>query len=146
MEVGAQVRFEDRAWQVTGLAGGRVYLVAGDGDSACVLASALVAAPGFAVIGVSAAPPVVPVLWEAVPLAAQERALAWLRHIREVETGLPGGPGSGVPRPEYDPQAFTLAQREAAKARELAGARPGGCRCRWPVSTMANCCRPAGAR
>ncbi|WP_158709387.1 MULTISPECIES: hypothetical protein [unclassified Streptomyces] len=146
VEVGAQVRFEDRAWQVTGLAGGRVYLVAGDGDSACVLASALVAAPGFAVIGVSAAPPVVPVLWEAVPLAAQERALAWLRHIREVETGLPGGPGSGVPRPEYDPQAFTLAQREAAKARELAGARPGGCRCRWPVSTMANCCRPAGAR
>ncbi|MFE0385942.1 Mu transposase C-terminal domain-containing protein [Streptomyces bungoensis] len=121
VEVGAQVRFEDRAWQVTGLADGRVYLVAGDGASACVLASALVAAPGFAVIGASAAPPVVPVLWEAVPLAAQERALAWLRHIREVETGLPGGPGSGTPRPEYDPQAFTLAQREAAKARELAG-------------------------
>ncbi|MEV7881893.1 Mu transposase C-terminal domain-containing protein [Streptomyces microflavus] len=120
VEVGALVRFEDRAWQVTGLVGGRVYLVAGDGDSACVLASALVAAPGFAVIGASAAPPVVPVLWEAVPLAAQERALAWLRHIREVETGLPGGPGSGVPRPEYDPQAFTLAEREAAKARELA--------------------------
>ncbi|MFE2463645.1 Mu transposase C-terminal domain-containing protein [Streptomyces sp. NPDC059402] len=119
--MGAQVTFEDRVWQVTGLAGGRVHMVAGDGDSACVLASALVAAPGFAVIGASAAPPVVPVLWEAVPLAAQERALAWLRHIREVETGLPGGPGSGTPRPEYNPQAFTLAQREASKARELAG-------------------------
>ncbi|MBI0298949.1 Mu transposase C-terminal domain-containing protein [Streptomyces sp. PRKS01-29] len=119
--MGVQVRFEDRVWQVTGLAGGRVYLVAGDGASACVLACALVAAPGFAVIGASAAPPVVPVLWETVPLAAQERALAWLRHIREVETGLPGGPGSGVPRPEYDPQARTLAEREAAKARELTG-------------------------
>lgn len=119
--MGAQVEFEDRAWQVTALVGGRVHMVAGDGDSACVLACALVAAPGFAVIGASAVPPVVPVLWEAVPLAAQERALAWLRHIREVETGLPDGPGSsGVPRPEYDPQAFTLAEREAAKARELA--------------------------
>ncbi|WP_436735618.1 Mu transposase C-terminal domain-containing protein [Streptomyces sp. BBFR102] len=119
--MGAQVRFEDRAWQVTALAGGRVYLVAGDGDSACVLASALVAAHGFEVIGAAAAPPVAPVLWETVPLAAQEQALAWLRHIREVETGLPGGPGSGMPRPEYDPQRFTLAEREAAKARELAG-------------------------
>ncbi|MFI9650514.1 Mu transposase C-terminal domain-containing protein [Streptomyces sp. NPDC052040] len=119
--MGAQVRFEDRAWQVTGLADGRVYLVAGDGASACMLAARLVAAPGFAVIGASAAPPVTPVLWEAVPLAAQERALAWLRHIREVETGLPGGPGSGSPRPEYDPQRFTLAEREAAKAQELTG-------------------------
>ncbi|MFH8533478.1 hypothetical protein ACH4GE_34255 [Streptomyces tendae] len=51
VEVGAQVRFEDRAWQVTGLADGRVHLVAGDGASACVLAARLVAAPGFAVIG-----------------------------------------------------------------------------------------------
>nr|WSW64724.1 Mu transposase C-terminal domain-containing protein [Streptomyces sp. NBC_00995]WSW71229.1 Mu transposase C-terminal domain-containing protein [Streptomyces sp. NBC_00995] len=119
--MGAQVRFEDRVWQVTALAGGRVYLVAGDGASACVLASVLVAAPGFEVIGASAPPPVAPVLWETVPLGAQERALAWLRHIREVETGLPGGPGSGVPRPEYDPECFTLAEREAAKARELAG-------------------------
>ncbi|MFF7098363.1 hypothetical protein ACFY9A_39245 [Streptomyces rubradiris] len=115
------MRFEDRAWQVTGLADGRVYLVAGDGATACVLAARLVAAPGFVVIGASAAQPVTPVLWEAVPLEAQERALAWLRHIREVKTGLPGGPGSGTPRPEYDPQAFTLAEREAAKARELAG-------------------------
>ncbi|MFG3013781.1 hypothetical protein ACGFZB_25740 [Streptomyces cinerochromogenes] len=119
--MGAQVRFEDCVWQVTGLAGGRVYLVAGDGDSACVLAAALVAATGFAVIGAPAARPVTPVLWEAVPLAAQERALAWLRHIREVETGLPGGPGSGTPRPQYDPQSFTLAEREAAKAQELTG-------------------------
>ncbi|GGT02885.1 Mu transposase C-terminal domain-containing protein [Streptomyces cinerochromogenes] len=119
--MGAQVRFEDRAWQVIGLADGRVYLVAGDGATACVLAARLVVAPGFAVIGAPAAQPVTPVLWEAVPLAAQERALAWLRHIREVETGLPGGPGSGTPRPEYDPRAFTLAEREAAKAQELTG-------------------------
>ena len=121
VEVGAQVKFEDRTWQVAALVGGRVYLAAGDGATACVLAAHLVAAPGFSVTGTAAARPPAPALWETVPLAAQERALAWLRHIREVETGLPDGPGSrGVPRPEYDLQRFTLAEREEAKARELA--------------------------
>lgn len=120
VEVGAQVTFEGRAWQVTGLVDGRVHLAAGDGATGCVLAARLVSAPGFSVTGRAAAEPPAPALWETVPLAAQERALAWLRHIREVETGVPGGPGSGVPRAEYDPGRFTLAEREHAKADELA--------------------------
>ncbi|KPI22260.1 hypothetical protein OV320_1671 [Actinobacteria bacterium OV320] len=121
VEVGAQVTFEGRAWQVTGLVDGRAHLAAEDGATGCVLASHLVSAPGFSVTGAAAAEPPAPALWETVPLAAQERALAWLRHIREVETGLPGSPASGgAPRPEYDPQRFTLAEREEAKARELA--------------------------
>ncbi|MFD0449175.1 transposase [Streptomyces indonesiensis] len=120
LEVGAQVTFEDRTWQVAALVGGRVHLVADDGATACVVAAYLVAAPGFSVIGMAAVAPPAPALWEAVPLAAQERALAWQRHIREVETGLPDAPEKcGVPRPEYDPQRFTLAEREGAKAREL---------------------------
>jgi hypothetical protein len=119
--VGAQVTFEARTWQVTGLIDGRVHLAAEDGATGCVLAAHLVAAPGFSVTGPAAPEPPAPALWETVPLAAQERALAWLRHIREVETGLPGGPASGgAPRPEYDPQRFTLAEREEVKARELA--------------------------
>ncbi|MET8816693.1 transposase, partial [Streptomyces sp. NPDC004549] len=121
VEVGAQVRFEDRTWQVAALVAGRVHLAAGDGATACVMAARLVATPGFEVVGRDALQPPVPALWETVPPAAQERAMAWLRHIREVETGLPGGPGSGAGRPEYDPQVFTLAERESAKARELAG-------------------------
>ncbi|WP_329212963.1 Mu transposase C-terminal domain-containing protein [Streptomyces sp. NBC_01485] len=116
--MGAQVTFEGRAWQVTGLVDGRVYLVAEDGATGCVLAVRLVSAPGFSVTGPTEPP--APALWETVPLAAQERALAWLRHIREVETGLPGGPVGGAPRPEYDPRRFTLAEREEVKARELA--------------------------
>ncbi|MFI5680018.1 transposase [Streptomyces cellulosae] len=119
--MGAQVTFEGRTWQVTGLVDGRVHLVAEDGATGCVLAAHLVSAPGFSVIGAAAAEPPAPALWETAPLAAQERALAWLGHIREVETGLPGGPASGgTPRPEYDPQRFTLAEREEVKARELA--------------------------
>jgi hypothetical protein len=121
VEVGAQVTFEARTWEVTGLVDGRVHLAADDGATGCVLAAHLVSAPGFSVTGPTAAEPPAPALWETVPLAAQERALAWLRHIREVETGLPGGPASGgTPRPEYDPQRFTLAEREEVKARELA--------------------------
>ncbi|WP_406841106.1 transposase [Streptomyces sp. AHU1] len=119
--VGAQVTFEDRTWQVTGVVDGRVYLAAEDGATGCVLAARLVAADGFEFLGQSA-PQIPPAAaWAELPLPARERAMAWLRHIREVETGLPGGPGSGgVPRPEYDPRTFTLAEREHAKAKELA--------------------------
>ncbi|MFF9336158.1 transposase [Streptomyces albogriseolus] len=119
--MGTQIKFEDRTWQVSGLVDGRVHLVADDGTTGCVLAARLVAADGFEVLGqatlqVPAAP-----VWAALPLPARERAMAWLRHIREVETGLPDGPGSsGELRPEYDPQRFTLAEREHAKAKELA--------------------------
>ncbi|WP_328443353.1 Mu transposase C-terminal domain-containing protein [Streptomyces sp. NBC_00386] len=120
--MGAQVTFEDRTWQVTGVVDGRVYLAAEDGATGCVLAARLVAADGFEVLGQGAPQIPAAAAWADVPLPARERAMAWLRHIREVETGLPGGPGSGgVPRPEYNPHAFTLAEREHAKAKELAG-------------------------
>ncbi|MEU5205347.1 Mu transposase C-terminal domain-containing protein [Kribbella sp. NPDC020789] len=119
--MGAQVRFEDRTWQVTGLVDGRVYLAAEDGATGCVLAARLVAAPDFKVVGRADLPIPSAEAWAALPLADRERALSWQRHIREIETGLPGGSGSaGVPRDEYDPQRFTLAEREHAKARELA--------------------------
>ncbi|WP_306339726.1 Mu transposase C-terminal domain-containing protein [Streptomyces sp. AS13] len=128
VEVGALVRFEDRAWQVTGLVGGRVYLAAGDGATGCVLAARLVAADGFEVVG-RAAPQIPPAaVWAALPLPVRERAMAWLRHIREVETGQSDG-GAGV-RSEYDPQVLTLAEREQAKADELA-------RLGWPKASRA---------
>ncbi|MFJ8158794.1 transposase [Streptomyces sp. NPDC094468] len=119
--MGAQVRFEDRTWQVTTLVDGRAYLAAEDGPTGCVLAARLVAAPDFKVVGRADLPMPSAEAWAALPLADRERALSWQRHIREIETGLPGGSGSaGVPRDEYDPQRFTLAEREHAKARELA--------------------------
>ncbi|MFD7957241.1 transposase [Streptomyces ardesiacus] len=118
--MGARVEFEHRVWQVSGLVDGRVYLAADDGATGCVLATALVSAAGFRVVG--QADPEIPAAeeWAALPVAARERALAWQRHIREIETGLPGGPGSGGKvREAYDPQRFTLAEREHAKAAEL---------------------------
>ncbi|RPK54753.1 Integrase core domain protein [Streptomyces sp. ADI95-17] len=88
-----------------------------------MLLGRLFADPGFEVVG-ARVPEAVPQwgLFETVPPTAQQRALAWLPHIREVETGLPHAPGSRAGqtmRPEYDPARWTLAQRDAAKAREL---------------------------
>ncbi|MFI6588590.1 TnsA-like heteromeric transposase endonuclease subunit [Embleya sp. NPDC050493] len=119
--VGAQVCFRGGWCQVVGLAGTRIHLAGEDGEDEVVLAGCLFADPGFAVSG-GGQPRTLPQwgLFETAPAAAQERALAWQRHIREVECGRAGGPdGGGVVRQEYDPARFTPAEREWAKAREL---------------------------
>jgi len=122
LAVGAHVVFDGRAWQVVGLEGQVVRLLDKQGAVASVLTGHLFAAADFAVIG-AAVRVGVPQwgLFQTVPLREQERALAWQRHIQEVETGLPSVPGgAGVPRPQYDPQRRTMAQREQAKEEELA--------------------------
>ncbi|MFJ9968814.1 Mu transposase C-terminal domain-containing protein [Streptomyces avermitilis] len=124
VELGCRVRFEGRTWTVAAITGGQVRLVAEDGEVAALLLSLLFADAGFEVLdapGVSRVPPLG--LLESLPDAVRERALAWERHVREVETGRPGGcSAAGPPRAEYDPQARTLAQREEAKAAELSAA------------------------
>ncbi|MFI6476039.1 transposase [Streptomyces sp. NPDC050516] len=121
VEVGAQVSFSGARWQVVALSRQGFHLVGENGADQVVLAGHLFADPGFAVVG---AEPVQTVpqwgLFETAPAAAREKAMAWLRHIREVESGLRGGAGSGgVMRAEYDPDRWTLAEREQAKAQEL---------------------------
>ncbi len=126
--VGAHVRFRGVRWQVVALAGQGFHLAGEDGTDGVVLAGHLFADPGFAVLGAEQPVQAVPQwgLFETAPAAAREKALARLRHIREVECGLPGGVGSGgAVRPEYDPDRFTLAQREQAKAQELTALRFG---------------------
>ncbi|MEU5743706.1 hypothetical protein ABZ784_37740 [Streptomyces tendae] len=121
VKVGAHVRFRDVKWQVVALSGHDIHLLDPDGGGEVVLAGHLFADPGFTVVGADA-PQAAPQwgLFETAPAAARERALAWQRHVREVECGLTGGPGSeGTVRPQYDPQRHTLAEREQAKAEEL---------------------------
>ncbi len=61
----------------------------------------------------------------AEPVAA--RARWWQGHLVEVITGVaPDAPPKAAPRPQYDPQTTTMAQREAAKAAELAAAGHDG--------------------
>ncbi|MEV6750520.1 Mu transposase C-terminal domain-containing protein [Streptomyces sp. NPDC051080] len=121
MAVGAHVRFRGVKWQVVALSGQMVHLVGPDGGGEAVLAGYLFADPGFSVIGADV-PQAAPQwgLFETAPAAAREKALAWQRHVREVECGLADGPGSeGVVREQYDPARHTLAERERAKAEEL---------------------------
>lgn len=131
LEVGAQVTFEGRTWQVTAVVGSTVRLIDEQGETASVLASFLFADPSFAVANTPRAQVPSWGLFETVPARERERALAWQRHIREIETGLPGGPAhGGVPRPEYDPTQRSMAEREEAKARELTALG-------WPHASLA---------
>ncbi|MEU6804975.1 Mu transposase C-terminal domain-containing protein [Streptomyces neyagawaensis] len=124
LEVGARVRFEGRTWTVAALAGGQVRLVAENGEMAALLLALLFAQEDFEVVDAAAVCRVPPLgLLESLPAPVRERALAWERHVREVETGHPGGFGAAGPaRAEYDPEVRTLAQREEAKAAELSAA------------------------
>lgn len=131
VKLGAYVTFEGRAWQVAAVAGASVRLVDEHGQTASVLASFLFADPAFAVVDSPAAAVPPWGLLDSVPERERERAVAWQRHIREVETGLPCGPASGgTPRPEYDPARRSMAEREQAKADELA-------RLGWPQVSRA---------
>ncbi|MFI2315603.1 hypothetical protein ACH5AP_22645 [Streptomyces anulatus] len=57
------------------------------------------------------------------PQKAAEQARWWEGHILEVLHGLPpDAPHGAVPRPEFDPRQHCLAERERAKAAELAAA------------------------
>ncbi|WP_450165244.1 transposase [Streptomyces albicerus] len=121
VEAGAYVTFEGRSWQVAAVVSSTVRLVDAHGETASVLSSFLFADPAFTVAGMPAAGVPLWGLFDSVPERERERALAWQRHIREVETGLSGEPGgSDVPRPAYDPARHSLAEREQAKADELA--------------------------
>ncbi len=124
VEVEARVRFEGRVWTVAALAGGQVRLIAENGEIAALLLSLLFADEGFEVVAAPAVCRVPPLgLLESLPAPVRERALAWERHVREVETGHPGGSGAAGPaRAEYDPEMRTLAQREESKAAELSAA------------------------
>ncbi|MEU8915551.1 Mu transposase C-terminal domain-containing protein [Streptomyces nigrescens] len=121
--VGTHVVYQGRTFQVAALRGQQVSLLDEGGADTSLLLNRLFADPGFAVVGARAVDAVPQWgLFETVPVAAQQRALAWLPHIREVETGWPhpeGGREGQVMREEYDPERWTLAQREAAKAKEM---------------------------
>ncbi|MFF7977378.1 transposase [Streptomyces sp. NPDC007905] len=120
LEIGAHVRFRESTWQVVAVAGQLIHL-AGESADESVLAGHLFADASFCIVGTERPQAVTQWgLFETAPEDARRRALAWQRHIREVESGLPGEPSaSSVPRAEYDPDRFTLAQREQAKAAEL---------------------------
>ncbi|KUO21503.1 AAA family ATPase [Streptomyces dysideae] len=119
LAVGDRVRFDGQECTVTGVCGGRVALLDGLGATEHLDVVTLLAAEDFAFVGRSTEPD----RQEAQPLpeAVLEKARWWRRHVTEVLGGVPyGAPPGTRPRSAYDPARFSLAEREEAKARELA--------------------------
>lgn len=132
LRIGDRVRFDGGVHQVAGIEGTTVRLVPEDGLPWLAAAGHLMAAADFEIMGRGDGGPVIPpiALLGTVPEPVAERARFWESHILEVLTGLPGDAAEGaVPRPDFDPQLHGLAEREAAKAAELAAAGgPGSVR------------------
>ncbi|MFD9865036.1 integrase [Streptomyces alboflavus] len=122
MRLGDRVRFEQSTYTVVALTGMRVRLADVHGTGMLVDQVHLQGAEDFAVLGTaeratlgSAA------LLDHLPKEAANRALWWQHHLIEILTGLPpDAPAGALPRPEYDPARWSLAERERAKAAELA--------------------------
>ena len=121
---GDWVHFDGAEYQVIALAGMSVRLRPDAGPEQVVLASYLMAAPGFAVIGGEPLPELVPFgLLDGLPSEVLDAAREWERHVIEVITGLRPGAAPGTPaRAEYDPGARTQSERDQAKAGELSAA------------------------
>ena len=132
LRIGDRVRFDGGVHQVAGIEGTMVRLVPESGLPLLAAAGHLMAAADFEIMGRADTGPVIPpvALLGAVPEPVAERARFWETHILEVLTGLPGDAAEGaVPRPDFDPRLHGLAEREAAKAAELAAAgEPGSIR------------------
>jgi transposase InsO family protein len=109
---------------VIGVTGTRVRLADDTGAVRTVMVTELAADPGFevaAAAGVNVPRPEIGL--EGLPAAAVREASWWEAHIAEVVYGLPpDAPAGARPRPEYDPGRTSLAERERAKAAELAAA------------------------
>jgi putative transposase len=121
LRVGDRVGFDGDEHLVTGLAGTQVRLRADSGAEQVILAGHLMAAPDFELLDAASWPEIEPFgLLESLPAEVVAEAEQWRDHLVEVETGLPPNPDPGVrPRPGYDPQTTTLAQRQRTKADEL---------------------------
>ncbi|MFI5867090.1 transposase [Streptomyces sp. NPDC051546] len=126
VKVGDRIRFEDQVHVLAGLDGPRCRLLAEEDASVQVLLlTQVLQAPDFDVVDhPRSACQRVPVHGPLDGLGPEvrDKALAWERHILEVETGHIGPRQDWPPRPGYDPAMHSLAEREAAKAAELTAA------------------------
>ncbi|MFC5188130.1 Mu transposase C-terminal domain-containing protein [Actinomadura harenae] len=128
VRIADRIRFEGRTFQIVGMDGMVLRLLAEDGAVSAVAAGHVMAATDFElldhgpdVLPESVLPPLA--LVDALPEQVVEQARFWERHIVEVITGLPSDAEEGaVPRPEYDPAWRTVMERQAAKVAELTAA------------------------
>src|SRR6266852_3210546 len=132
LRAGAEIRLGGQAHTVVAVTGSSARLADVTGQVTEVCLTRLLSDPGLELVAGTLAPLPPAGLLEMLPEDVVERARWWERHIVEVLTGRPpqAGPGQAA-RPEYDPSATTLRQRELAKVAEL---EAGGHRV--PLSTL----------
>ena len=121
LQVGDEILVNGGVHTIAGLSASHARLADVTGAESSVALTDLLCASGFRVVAraLTALPP--QGLLDCLPADAVEQARRWERHIVEVITGVPPETGMGArPRPEYDPAARTLRQRELAKVGELA--------------------------
>jgi putative transposase len=126
--IGDQVLFQARVHTVVGLAGTLVRLADEHGQVGALHLAQLQASPGFAIVAQQTGVRVSPAgRLERLPEQVVARAVWWEGHILEVLTGrVPDAAPGTPPRPAYDPAVRSLAERERAKAAELAAAGQAG--------------------
>jgi transposase InsO family protein len=136
LRVGDRVGVDGQQHTIVGLSGPQVRLLGDDGAAQVVLLSYLLASGDLQLLNAPPAQPLPPFgLLDSLPDPVARRARSWHRHVTEVLTGLPAdAPAGQAPRPEYDPARHILAEREAAKARELCAA--GEPTSAWTVGRM----------
>ncbi|GCD48427.1 hypothetical protein [Streptomyces paromomycinus] len=122
LRLGDRVRWLDGVYQAVAFHGETVVLLSDQSRVPVeVLHTALVSAPGFAVLDADGHPVAttpLPTLIDSPSKKQRKEARKWHRHMVELDTGLL--PGSNVPRPGYDARTTTLAQRYARKSQDLA--------------------------
>ncbi len=125
VRIGDRVVFAGVCHTVVAMTGATLRLLSDSGESTLVALGYLLAADDFELIGAGAPlPGLGPIgLMDSLPEPVRDAALAWERHLVEIETGLaPDAPPGAVGRPEYDPARWSITQRCRAKAAELTAA------------------------
>ena len=132
LRAGAEIRLGGQAHTVVAVSGSSARLADVTGQVAEVPLARLLSDMSLELVAGAPVPLPPAGLLETLPEDALHQALWWECHIVEVLTGRPPQSAPGLAaKPEYDPSATTLRQRELAKVAELgAGSH------RVPLSTL----------
>ena len=117
---GDTLRLGGQAQTVVGLNSAAARLVDVTGAVTVVPTGELLADPSFELVAASRVPMAPQPSLDRLPAETVQAARWWEQHLIEVITGVPPASPTGTrPRPDYDPSARSLRQRELAKHDEL---------------------------
>jgi transposase InsO family protein len=121
LRAGTEIRLGGQTHTIAAVTGSSVWLSGVTGAPVEVSLATVLSDPSLELVAGGSAPLPASAVLEVLDDELLEQAHWWERHILEVLTGRPPDAVPGqVARPDYDPAATTLRQREVAKVAELA--------------------------